>query len=273
METRFLSRKQTLNYVLDNAYSISRYGDGELKLAIQSKFSLVRGLHFQKSSSELRARLNEILLHPTPNLMVCVNHEFTQLSEYRVVIDYERSKKQYVEHRSIHRVNDVGILSRTKERKRGLRHLNRIINQTSLESYGEATCFMLCFFYEDYVNGSLAKVMNLYRRFFEDKRILFVCPKNPLMGNSFDNLCAKGVIRSPRSVDFIFIPDRHCFEYYYEIMDEIMRHAEIDSVLIQAGPSATVMAADLAKHGRTTYDVGSWNVSLEKAYLKHGRSF
>jgi hypothetical protein len=48
----------------------------------------------------------------------------------------------------------------------------------------------------------------------------------------------------------------------------------VEAVFIQAGPTATVLAADLTERkGLLAYDVGSWNISLHKAFLVHGTSF
>jgi hypothetical protein len=263
-----------LKYVLENGLSLARYGDGEMKIVFPRILDRFRGIPFQKWHPQLRAKLEKALLEPIPNLLVCINHEFTRFDDYHVVLDYERSQKGYAGYESVYKSNDVGILPRRNERRRNLRYLTRMLKKTSIELYGEATSFMMCFFYEDYVNESLTEVIDLYKGFFAYKRILFICPKNPLMGRSFEHLCTTGVIRSPKSVDFIFIPDRHCYEYYPEIMRNVTKYTEIDSVFIQAGPTATAMAADLvANHGCTAYDVGSWNVTLEKAYKKHGIGF
>jgi len=270
----FLNRKQTLEYVLDKGYSLARYGDGEMKLVFPRILDRLRGIYFQKWTRDLRTKLAKNLLEPKPNLLVCVDHEFTHLDEYHVVIDYERSSKTYEKYSSEHKQDDVGVLTRRKERALWLKYLNNVQKETCINLYGEATCFMLCFFYVEYLNGRLGEIMDLYRRMLARKRVLFVCPKKPLMGQSFEYLCSAGVIKSPKSVDFLFVPERHCFENYPHILDRIHSFKELDAVFVQAGPTAAVLVADLAAdNGFIAYDVGSWNVSLEKAYRTQGICF
>jgi len=133
---------------------------------------------------------------------------------------------------------------------------------------------MLCFFYTEYRDNKINEILNLYRSFLQGKSILFVCPESPLMGLSFRKLYDTDIVKSMKNVDFIVIPDKNCFSYYDSIMQRILSHISIDAVFIQAGPTATVLVADLmANHGILAYDIGSWNVSLQKAAMIHNISF
>jgi len=170
----FLSRKRTLEYVLDKGCSIARFGDGEMTLVFPDIFDRLRGIYFQKWSRQIRSRLEDILFRSVPNLLVCVNHRFASLDEYHVVLDYERSSKAYAGYLSVHKQDDVGILHRKKERSRGLHYLRKLPERKSIQTYGDATCFILCFFYEEYLSGRLSEVMYLYQRILAKKRVLFL---------------------------------------------------------------------------------------------------
>ena len=271
---RLFDRMQTLDYLLSQGCSVSRFGDGETGMAIRAARGRQQGIHFQKADPELSERLREILFCPIANLLVCFNNAFMQQSRYRIVLDYERSKKNYTKLLSVHRPNDIGILTRRRQRFTYLRQFAFIGNRTALGLLGDATCFSLCYFYDEYRENRIPEVLRLYARMFEDRRILIVCPEKPHMGASFQELVANGVIRSPRHVEFIVISDHDCYDQYDDIMESCARARPVDAVFIQAGPVGSVLAADLTKkYGMVAYDVGSMNVSLERAAIVHGATF
>ena len=70
------SIEETINYIIENRASVSRYGDGEFKLAYGKSIS------FQKSNKELQRRLKEVLLVEEKNFTVCIQDIF----ESRVVL-------------------------------------------------------------------------------------------------------------------------------------------------------------------------------------------
>jgi hypothetical protein len=270
---RLLNRRQTLDYVLLHKCSVSRFGDGESAMALDTRHGH-RGIHFQKAVSELSERLSEVLFHPIDNLLVCFNNTFTQQCRYRVVLDYERATKNYSRFLSVHRPRDVGVLVRGEQRFKYLRQYIHIGGRTTQELFGDATCFSLCYFYDEYQSYQVPEIINLYKRMFEGRRIVIVCPEKPNMGASFQELVAKKVIRSPRNVEFIVIPDHDCYDKYDEIKKGCADAQSVDAVFIQAGPVGTVLAADLTEeYGMLAYDVGSMNVSLERAASVNGATF
>jgi hypothetical protein len=263
-----LSRRETLEYASQKDYSIARFGDGEIELAYY------QGIQFQKKDINLSLKLQQVLVEPIPNLLVCFNNDFVCNDEYKVILDYERSTKDYCRFESVHRLNDIAIMSRKVQRYVYQRQFESIKQCTNINHFGDATCFMLCFFYTEYRDNKINEILNLYRSFLQGKSILFVCPESPLMGLSFRKLYDTDIVKSMKNVDFIVIPDKNCFSYYDSIMQRILSHISIDAVFIQAGPTATVLVADLmANHGILAYDIGSWNVSLQKAAMIHNISF
>jgi hypothetical protein len=268
MDIKLLNRKETLEYIARERCSIARFGDGEVALAFY------HGIDFQKADSQLCLRLQQILIEPIQNVLVCFNNDFMMNDEYKVVLDYERTPKDYCRFESVRRLNDIAILSRGAERCLYQRQFASFRKRTKLDRLGDATCFMLCFFYNEYVDGKINEIAELYRSLFSQRNILFVCPESPLMGMSFRKLYDAGIIHSIRNADFITIPEKNCFSYYDKIVKEILSYKLIDAVFIQAGPTATVLVADLmANHGILAYDMGSWNTSLEKASVVHNICF
>jgi len=269
-----LGRRETLERAVLDGLSIVRYGDGELFLAARRYLSSFRGIVFQKKDRQLSARLRRLLYTPVPNVLVCYNNYFMANDEYRIVLPYERTKKEYSGYETVFSPNDVALLSRPRERTFYEREFENIRMKTKLRTFGEASCFWLSLCHEEYATGAIDGILLLYRRLLQGKRVLFVAPDDPIAGSSFRALCRQGVIASPRSVDFLSIPESDCFDYYGDIRTKVASFPDVDAVFIQGGPTATVLAADLAaRDGLVACDVGSWNISLEKAFLVHGFSF
>jgi hypothetical protein len=269
-----LNREQTLIHALEKGCSISRFGDGELGLAFSGTTSESRGIHFQKYDRKLSERLTEILMHPDESVLVCFNNAFTLSAQQHMVLDYEPSRKPYQRCLSLHRQDDVGLFRRKGEHRSYKRYLRKLNGMARRPVMGDATCFVLGLFFQEYLKGRIPEICDLYRRFFNGRRVLFVCPDKPLHGASFRHLVKGKVIMSPKEIAFLTVPDRNCFDHYDHILKEILKHERVNTVFIQAGPAATVLAADLAvNHGLTAYDVGSFNISLGKAAERHGFTF
>ena len=269
---RLLGSKETLQYALDGGLALARLGDGELAL---SPFGEGKGILFQEHDEELSRRLGDLLRKARPGVLVCFCNLFSGLAKHRVVLDYERNpNKKYSGYLSVHRQNDIGILPRRDFRRWNRQRLWEIAKATSVPVLGEATCFHLCYFFEAYRAGDLSEVFALYRRLFEGKRALFVCPEQPLGKPSFRELVGRGVIGSCESVRFLDIPEKNCFREYDRILEAVLGHRDVDAVYVQAGPTATVLAAELAsRHGLMAHDVGSLNISLQRAHERHGIVF
>lgn len=268
-----LSRTETLKHALQNFVPLSRFGDGEMQMARYYKYPSYTGIHFQRAHRDLGERLYALLIEPPKGLLLTLNFSM-QESRRRVVIRYERSKKVYGEYESVHSHCDVGILDRRKTARYWRTQLNSSLKMSKAKVLGDATCFILSDFYHEYATRSLDSVLMLYSEFFANKKVLFVGPDTPHMGPSFQQLVHQGTITSPSSIEFLSIPSQNCFENYEWIKRSIVSHSGIESVFIQAGPTATVLVADLwVNHGLLCYDVGSWGVSLERVWDLERYSF
>ena len=270
-----LSRLDTLRYVVEKGCSVARFGDGEMHFALHGLRRGFEGIHFQRPDPLLALQLRKILDESIEGLLVCYNNHFMQEDYHRVVLDYERNpRKEYSEYLSLRRERDTGVLERKRQRRVYRRQFETVQKSTTWGLFGDSTLFAIGFFVEEYCADRMLEVCDLYRKLIERRKILIVAPERPVLGDSFRRLHKQGLIRSAERVDFISIPEADCFQNYEDILKRIKSFQNIDTVFIQAGPTATVMAAGLAGcHGITAYDVGTWNVSLQKAAKVHGINF
>jgi hypothetical protein len=262
---RLLSRLETLEYIVENDLSIARYGDGECNLMIDEV-----GIHFQEYSPELRDRLIQVLRNNNEKLLVTFNNEFTRDDEYKVVMKYSRGNKSYDRYISTHSENDVGVLERSRERKEYQEKFKNFKKIYAGNILGDATLFFLGFYFNEYKSKRIDRVLSLYTKLFEGRNILFVCPADPMLKPSFKELVETKVIDSPKSTRFIEIPKENAFSDYDNILKNILEQRDsIDTVILQAGPTATILADELSsKYNLRAYDVGSLNESLYKAWLE-----
>lgn len=259
------SRYETLYRVVTERKSLVRLGDGECLMMFEGS-----NIYFQDNDPLLKAKLIELVANASHQLEIAFNNEFTTHTHWPVVRKYERSNKEYARYVSASTTEDIGLLGRHKQRRRYEEFLKQLLQSSSRRILGEATLFFVGHYYHLYKRGELVKVYQLYKKLFEQKRVLIVCPQDPVLPPSFKDMVDKGVITSASSIQFIYIPSQNAFEQYSSILDSIKVYRDkVDIVLIQAGPLAKVLVYDLStQDGMWAVDVGSLNVSMYKAFTE-----
>jgi hypothetical protein len=252
-------RVETLQYLLNSEVSISRFGDGEMIMAL-----LGQGIGFQNKSQELSRKLQHILIEKDDRVLVCLNNEFMRNVTAHWVLDFERSKKDYIAYESLNRINDIGIILRKKEHTFYNESYKILFGNKKPSLFGDATVFMLGLYYNEYRNEQIEEVKELFMNMLRGKHLLIACPESPLMEPSFRALEKKMRLAGANNIKVITIPENNCFAHYQQIKSEILKTTGFETLWIQAGPTATVMAHDLAtKHGVLAYDIGSLNTTLQ----------
>ena len=93
--------------------------------------------------------------------------------------------------------------------------------------------------------------INAIKQLWEKRKVLFVVGKNSrfeFVEELFNNVA---------SVDYVFAPAKNAFNRYEEILKEVRQYSKEDYLLlIVLGPTATVMAYDLAREGYQAIDFG-----------------
>ena len=253
-----LNNFSTLQRIVNEPISLSRFGDGELRYCLKKK-----SLEFQQWVPDLSCRLERALLRPTQNLLQCFNHAFEGSDTVRWVIPLQRSDKEYIRVESLLREGDIGVLRRDRQRKLYIECWRIIESQTQVLTYGEATVFFLGLYLDEYASGRIEEVKCLFRQMFYRKRILFVCPSTPLMGESFVRLEPQMRRFGLISAQFIEAPSVNAFGVMERVTEQICRSRGFDEIFIQAGPVASVLAAELTeKLNVRILDVGSLNTAI-----------
>lgn len=225
----------TIAEILEERSSLSRFGDGE--------FNLIFGgsLDFQGEHDGLSERLASILKgEGVPgNCMIAIPSALRSLSGLTL-----KSKKFWFLYCAKHREAIECLLD-------GRRYLD-----------SQATRF--------YINRRdirvSEKLINLWKDVWKDRSVLVVEGEQSRFGvgnDLFEN--AKGVAR-------IICPAVDAYASYDVIYSEILKvYADYDLVLLVLGPTATVLACDLARCGAWAVDIGNMDMEYEW-YLRKAKN-
>ena len=229
-----LSADETLDRILSQKKSISRFGDGELNLIMSEK-----SIGFQKYQPELKEKLIEVLKSEVDNLLICLPHTLDR---------YEGENL---------RAHDFWELFNRKNKKKisnllkGYNKENYIFGDTQLTrpymDYNNVE-------YTDHIYKELKKIWN-------DENILIVEGSKTCMGVGND------LFSNANSIQRIICPAENAFSSYDKILSSVLAHTTQNLILIALGPAATVLACDLAKYGKRALDVGHLDIEYEW-YLK-----
>lgn len=219
------SIRETILYVLDTGCSVSRFGDGEMKLVMG------RNISFQRFHPHLQKRLSEILQSDDSNLIVCIPNVFGSLAIYT-----EHDKIFWREYMSRSRKMWYNLLDKNRI------YYDAFVSRCYLP-YQDKTIAVECF--------------QLWKQLWNGRDLLIVEGEKTRLGignDLFDNV---------RSIKRILAPVINAFERYDELLEDVENYDKNSLVLIALGPTATVLAADLSRVGYQAIDIGHLDIEYE----------
>lgn len=225
------SVEETVKVIVQMGKSMSRYGDGEM--------DIIRGknLSFQSHNEVLQQRLREILKSDLENHIVCLPDIYG---------DYEN------------RTDEFKTIFRT--------HLADGGREKEYEFFDMQKEYYDSFItrpYKDYEDKSDVKGrFDALKSIWQDKDVVIVEGDKSRLGVGNDLFAGvKSCIR-------ILAPSRNAFSKYNELLEEVRKVGKNKLVLLALGPTATVMAYDLAKEGYQSLDIG--HIDIEYEWYLHG---
>ncbi|MFJ7728149.1 SP_1767 family glycosyltransferase [Neobacillus sp. NPDC097160] len=219
------STDESLNILINNNCSISRFGDGE--------FYLMNGdsLRFQPFSRELSFRLKEIIKSNHKNHEVFIPNIFEGFEWCT-----DKSKKYWSRYLDFNRYKIYKRLEKNKE-------------------YYDSLVTRL---YIDHKDKSMTeKRFGLFKMLWNKQEIIIVEGEQSRLGignNLFDNA---------KSIKRILCPAINAFAKYDQILAEVKKQSKSKLILIALGPTATVLAYDLAVSGYRAIDIGHIDIEYE----------
>ena len=200
--------------------SFSRYGDGEIALIMGY------GIPFQKYDKRLADRLIEILNHRRYDLYVGIPHYY-----FHTVLNLPESSKIFCR------------LTNIKNRRIVLKYCDPDA------VYLDSLC-LLGYFMNDNLD-EYKKLCDRKRNLFKGRKIAIVSGQNVLEKLEHD------IFELASCKIQIHAPALHAFGEYDLILNKIKSQVPKDYLIcLVLGPTATVMAAELAELGYTAWDTG-----------------
>lgn len=235
-----MTTEETLNRLLNEHCSLSRFGDGELKQSL-----INRGISFQPSSHQLQSRLRTILNKPINDHLICLPHA---LSDQRNMTSLASSFwKQFDLRYRFRLFLNFPLFRRSKK-----------------QIFGDALCTRP---YMDYIEHEQChSIYETWKRVWQDRDMVIIEGEYSRLGVGSD------LFDNARSIKRIIAPAINAFAQYDNIIETFRQLFPTPSknmpVLISLGPAASVMAYDLAQLGYWAIDIG--HIDIEYIWFKMG---
>lgn len=226
--------EHTVNYIIKNGVSVSRFGDGEFKWMFQNR----EDGNFEINSPALSNALKNTLNKRSKNLMVCIPDVFSGLSQYN-----EEAKEYW------------GICL-------GLNGVSWVRKLDNSKSYFDTQFTRPYMDYKDKRNaGNKFQALKLI---WKDRDVLVVEGTKSRFGVGND------LLSNTRSVKRILAPSTNAFEKIDDIRNKILQETSNGDVLVllSLGPTATVLAAELSEKNIQSIDIG--HVDIEYSWYLMG---
>ena len=222
-KAKIKSLTETIDEILRHQKSISRFGDGELKLMLKQG-----NIVFQAESQQLSQRLKEVLNSDLPNLIIALPGPLCSVRK-----EILSSKLFWLRF-----INSYGNL------------LSAYLDQNRV--YGNAG---ISRFYLGLTDKRLsAQILEQLKRIWDKKEVLIVEGEFSRMGvgnDLFDNAAGLGRLVCPAA---------DAFAKYEEILAAAKKYGQDKLILIALGPTATILSHDLAQSGYWAIDIGHVDV-------------
>ncbi|MFS9167106.1 SP_1767 family glycosyltransferase [Streptococcus mitis] len=221
---------ETLDYILEHQSSIARFGDGEAAIM------LGQSINYQKYDPNLAEELKFIFnQESSPTLVIGLQEGLK--NRFSFVPDALAFWRQYLED------YEEFYLEYCKNSWYGSTFISRP--------------------YIDFVDKSKAKSQfEKLKKLWEGRDILIV------EGYASRSGVGNDLFDGANSIKRIICPSRHAYDKKDEIMEAIMNHADGRLVLLMLGPTAKVLAYQLANKGMRAIDIG--HVDSEYEWMQMG---
>lgn len=217
---------ETLDQIIKTGCSVTRLGDGEISIIVDKA-----SYPFQEYDSVLAARMSEILKSEDESILVCLPIGFQTL--VNLTPEIRRSWQAHI-----------------------AMVYPRMVKLVSLEKvYYNASITRPYISFND--KSFAAKHFEKIKRIWHGRDVLLIEGEKSRLGVSND------LFSDAVSVKRLLAPMHNAFRKYSLIFNEALRYDKNHLVLIALGPTATVLAYDLAKEGYQAIDIGNIDIEYE----------
>lgn len=222
-----LSVEDTINDIIVHKKSMARFGDGELRLLLPNQ-----NLFLQQSDERLISLLVKTLNSDLPNLNIGLNEGLINLNSFKPIV------REWWYHYII-------------------RYGDEILKLLSAKTYFNAN---ITRFYIDYEDRTIAKnTVQLLKKIWENQDVLIVEGEHSRLGVGND------LFSNTHNINRIICPGKNAFQKYDEIYNSTKLLGSDKLILLALGPTATVLAYELAKENYWALDIG--HIDIEYMWM------
>jgi len=218
-----LTVDETIDEVIQNKKSLSRFGDGEIAIMTRD-----HGVGFQEKNDKLADRLFDVFTSSLPSHLVALPDQMLYINN------------------SVRQTRKFWMSFLLKHEKFLLAHLKKD------KIYGNTNITRFYMVFKDKVKAS-SRFEHL-KKIWEGKDILIVEGEFSRSGIGND------LYKDAKSVKRILCPAKNAFNIYDKIFNETKKHGQDKLILLALGPTATVLAHDLALENYWALDLGHLDV-------------
>ena len=230
---------QTCDKIITDRCSISRYGDGEFEIILGHAKDIYQG-----NNKELADRLKNILLSELQNHIVALADDYGAMEgirkENRDVIRKYMTPEKREQHYS--------LLDMNRE------YFNAYISRPYV------------IYPHDEIEQAKKRFERL-KRIWDKQDVLFVEGNKTRMGVGND------LFHNAASIQRIIAPNENAYDVYNDIYHAVLEHGKGKLILIALGPTATVLAYDMARKGYWALDIGHLDLEYEWVLQGKGDSY
>lgn len=219
--------EETIDKIINDRVSVSRYGDGEFNIMIGND------IPYQKASFELTEKLVEVQQSCLQQHIVCLPDTFKYINAKEVTREFKRFWRVFM----------------GQYRCKWKSYLN--LKQVYYNSFLSRP-------YIAYTDKTKSKeLFHKLKRIWDNRAVLIVEGETSRLGVGNDLFDGASSIRR------ILGPSKEAFEKYDELLKAVKRYEKDCLVLLALGPTATVLAYDLSREGYQAIDIGHVDVEYE----------
>lgn len=220
-----MTNTDTIRFIIENRYGISRYGDAEIRLAAGTD------VFYQKAEPALVAKLREVLGTEKPGLLVCLPDVFEGLGHFT-----EKDGLYWKKH--LARYRRYWYRYPAPDRMYGNAFISRVY---------------MCFNEKD----KAGEYFDALKKIWLGRDVVLVEGEKSRLGVGND------LFAGARSVRRILGPSAFAFTKYDELLAEVRKLEKTALLILAMGPVATVMPYDLTGDGYQALDLGNIDTEYE----------
>lgn len=226
---KILNDTETIELIVQEKMSVSRFGDGEINWILGTQ----KG-SFQNSSELLSKRLSEVLSSNLDNLLICLPSALNDLKGMDINSKHFWSKMMHFQRF----------------------HIYYYIN---VDYFGNSLFTRPYMIYRD--KKAAKDKFKKIKTIWENRDVVIIEGSYSFYGIGND------LLSNANSVKRIIAPHKNAFDKYDEILYQARKLNKSSLILLALGPTATVLAYDLAEIGYQAIDIGHVDIEYEW-YLK-----